>query len=334
MAFKYILDKSSKKYRCSRCNKNTLVAYIDIETNNLMPLEFGRCDREQNCGYLNVPNNSFIKEVEYKFNPPLEPSYLDIELIQASGRNFKSNNFIQFLKTLFTEAQIKEVILKYLIGTSNFWSGATVFWQLDNNNNLRHGKVMLYNSETGKRQKNKDGKPYINSVKSILKLKDFNLNQCLFGLHLINETNSKTVAIVESEKTAIIMSLFKPEYVWLASGSKSGFKYEYLMPLRNFKIIGFPDKSEYYDWQNKADELNKLGFKISISDYLEKTNYKDGSDLADIYINEANKQILEPQIIEVNTDKTVKDFIKKNNNLKLLINTFDLVDYNGINLKT
>ena len=115
---------------------------------------------------------------------------------------------------------------------------------------------MLYNPETAKRQKNDLGKAYISSVRSVLKLKDHNLKQCLFGLHLINETESKILAIVESEKTAILMSLFKPEYIWLATGSKSGFKYEYLKPLRNYKIIGFPDKSEYKDWQNKAIELN------------------------------------------------------------------------------
>ena len=82
------------------------------------------------------------------------------------------------------------------------------------------------------------------------------------------------------------MSLFKPEYIWLATGSKSGFKYEYLKPLRNFKIIGFPDKSEYHYWQNIAIELNNLGFNISVSQYLETTNYKKGTDLADVLIKE------------------------------------------------
>src|SRR5690606_29533189 len=115
--------------------------------------------------------------------------------------------------------------------------------------NVRHGKIMLYNSGTGKRTKNPNGKAYINSVRSTLKLKDFNLCQCLFGLHLINETETRTVAIVEGEKTAVIMSLFKPEYVWLATGSKQGFKYEMLNPLKGFKIIAFPDKREYTDWQ-------------------------------------------------------------------------------------
>jgi len=143
---------------------------------------------------------------------------------------------------------------------------------------------MLYNSKTRKRQKNDLGKAYISSVRSVLKLKDPNLKQCLFGLHLINE--SESLAVVESEKTAILMSLFKPEYIWLATRSKSRFKYEYLKPLRSYKIIGFPNRSEYNDWQNKALELNNLGFNISVSQYLETTNYKKGTDLADVLIQE------------------------------------------------
>ena len=52
----------------------------------------------------------------------------------------------------------------------------------------------------GKRLKSKDGKPLINWVHSALEIPKFNLKQCLFGLHLLND-NVKQVAIVESEKT-------------------------------------------------------------------------------------------------------------------------------------
>ena len=150
---------------------------------------------------------------------------------------------------------------------------------------------MLFNSETGKRTKDKDGKGYINSVRSVLRLQDFNLSQCLFGLHLISETNQNTIAVVESEKTAVLMSLFKPEYIWLSTGSKSGLKYEFLKPIKDFKIVAFPDKSEFNDWNNKAIELNKFGFKISVSAFLEKSNYPDGTDLADVYLFEKLKDV-------------------------------------------
>ncbi|MFI0490057.1 DUF6371 domain-containing protein [Flavobacterium sp.] len=49
-------------------------------------------------------------------------------------------------------------------------------------------------------------KPYnhINWLHNAIKVPDFSLCQCLFGLHRVNEDYQKTVAIVESEKTAIM----------------------------------------------------------------------------------------------------------------------------------
>ena len=85
------------------------------------------------------------------------------------------------------------------------------------------------------------------------------------------------------------MSIFKPEYVWLSTGSKQGFKYELLKAIKDYKIIAFPDKSEYNHWLNKATELNAFGFKILVNDWLEQSNYEDGTDLADVYINEIKK---------------------------------------------
>ncbi len=171
-----------------------------------------------------------------KFEPSILTSYHDPKLISLCGRNFQENNFVQFLKRVFGPDEVKQAILTYCIGTSKHWPGANIFWQIDHKNNLRHGKVMLYDTETGKRSKNNEEKAFINSVRSIQRLKGFNLKQCLFGLHLINENKTRTIALVEGEKTAIIMSIFKPEYLWIATGSKQGFKYEMLKPIKDFAI--------------------------------------------------------------------------------------------------
>lgn len=343
MNYKYTLDPSSKKYRCKKCNKITLVKFIDTETGETMNDSFGRCDRQTKCGFFEIPKTEIRNKIEYKYIKPAPASFHSYNLVAEAGRNYKNNNFIQFVKSLFGENATKEIILKYLIGTSKKWRGATVFWQIDNNQNVRHGKIMLYNPDTGKRVKNNLGKAYISSVRSVLKLKDFNLKQCLFGLHLINE--SKSLAIVESEKTAILMSLFKPEYIWLATGSKSGFKYEYLKPIRSYKIIGFPDKSEYNDWQNKAIELNNLGFNISISQYLETTNYKEGTDLADVLIKEnlynstdvkehdKNSDFTSTEEINTSTEIIVKKLALKNPDILKLIKVFQLTDSNGTEIR-
>ena len=329
--YKYSLDRSSKKFICPKCLKKTFVKYIETESGNYLNDEFGRCDRETNCQYHRIP----LKEMNETFKmieiPELEPSFHDMDLVINSGRNFKQNNFIQFLRTIFSDFEIKEIILKYALGTSKRWSGATVFWQLDQNQKVRNGKIMLYEVETGKRVKNKDGTGFISTVRSVMKLKDFNLKQCLFGLHLTIELNPSkdTIALVESEKTAVIMALFKPEYTWLSTGSKQGLKYDYLKPIKQYKIVAFPDKSEYHYWLNKANELNKRGFKINVSDWLEGINYKEGTDLADVFIIEKNNITEEPVINYTNTEQVIHQLEKSTPEIWSLIKTFDLTSENG-----
>lgn len=79
------------------------------------------------------------------------------------------------------------------------------------------------------------------------------------------------------------MSIILPDFIWLATGSKGNFKFETLEPLKKRNIIAFPDKGEFINWNNKAIELNKIDFNISVSDIIEKTNFNNGFDLADYY---------------------------------------------------
>lgn len=284
--YKYSLDPSSKKFTCPSCNRQTFVRYIENANGSYLDVEFGRCDRETNCAYHNLPKNNkgglFVC-----CKPKPKPSFHSLNLLEKSLSESGENNFIGFLKTLFTIDEVKEAVLKYLIGTSKRYKGAAIFWQIDNLERIHAGKILQYIPETGKRAKTSDGKGLINWVHKVNKTEDFTLDQCLFGLHLINEANQKTVAIVESEKTAVIMSVFKPEYTWLATGSKQGFKQSMLEPIKQFKIVVFPDKSEYEDWKQRASELNAKGFKISVSDWIEQTCLESGSDLADVFINES-----------------------------------------------
>lgn len=284
--YKYSLDRSSKKFICPRCNKQTFVRYIENANGSYLDGEFGRCDRETKCAHHNTPKSNKVG-LFVCCKPKPRPSFHSLDLLQNSFSGNQENNFIEFLKILFTEEEVKEVVSKYLIGTSNHFEGATIFWQIDNLERIHAGKILQYIPETGKRAKTSDGKGLINWVHKVNKTEDFTLDQCLFGLHLINETDEKTVAIVESEKTAIIMSIFKPEYTWLATGSKQAFKQSILEPIKQFKIVAFPDKSEYEDWKQRASELNAKGFKISVSDWIEQTGLESGSDLADVFINES-----------------------------------------------
>ncbi|MBK9299111.1 MAG: hypothetical protein IPN14_00360 [Bacteroidetes bacterium] len=174
---------------------------------------------------------------------------------------------------------------KYLIGTSNKWLGATVFWQRDIEGNIRTGKIMQYNPKQAKRVKEPEQLIYWEH--KALNQPDFNLKQCLFGEHLINQNLIKPVAIVESEKTAIIASIYLPNLIWLSVGSISYLKAEICKPLKGRTVILFPDLNGFEKWTLKANELAHIA-NFSVSDLLDqKANEfekEQGFDIADYLI--------------------------------------------------
>ena len=209
-----------------------------------------------------------------------------------------NNTFIQFLVERFGAEITTKQIEKYFIGTSKHWSGATVFWQIDHKGKIRTGKIMLYNAIDGKRIK----KPYshIQWVHKVIEQSEFELKQCFFGQHLIND-NDKPLAIVESEKTAIIASIYFPQFVWLAVGSKTNLSFDRITALKGRKVVLFPDLNCFDEWQKKANEFSILA-NITVSDLLEKKaseqEKKDGLDLADYLLrfdlNEFQKDTSKP----------------------------------------
>lgn len=234
--------------------------------------------------YFNANNISIINEVKNIKQPdPIEPSFHSLKLLdEMYFENPINDNLTEFLKSKFNPEEVNNAMLNYFsTGTNHFWNNATVFWQIDNTEKIRGAKIMLYNKLTGKRIK----EPYnhINWLHKAIKEPDYNLNQCLFGLHLINEDYQKNIGIVESEKTAIIMSIFLPEFIWLSTGSKSNFKFELLEPLKKRNCFAFPDKGEFSKWNNTANDLNAKGFKIAVSNLVEQTDFNNGFDLVDYY---------------------------------------------------
>ncbi|MBC7743733.1 MAG: hypothetical protein H7096_01375 [Flavobacterium sp.] len=280
--YKYSLDKSSKKFICPQCGKKTFVRFIETESGIFMQEAFGRCDRETNCSYYQMPEKD-IKPVFTIHQQKPKPSYVPIELLSIMyTEGYARDYFSDFLKARFSLDDVFRVTQLYFItGTNKPWDNSTVFWQIDHAEKIRAGKVMQYHPTTGKRIK----VPY-NRISWIHKSKDgFNMSQCLFGLHQINGAAQKSIAIVESEKTAVLLSIYKPEYIWMATGAKGNFKYEILQNIKTYKIIAFPDKGEFTIWNTKALALNKIGFNIYVNDWLEKTDYPTGTDLADVYLS-------------------------------------------------
>jgi len=299
---RYILEPykgMSTRYRCPDCQQRdkTFSLYIDTETGEHIHPSVGRCNRESNCGYHYTPkqyfqdnNISFDTPQPKAHKPrPVAPqqkpvSFIPVEVFKASLKAYETNHFVQFLITLFGVVVTNELISQYFIATSNFWNGATVFWQIDTQGKVRTGKIMLYSPITGKRVKNLELPIYW--VHKAIKQPEFELRQCLFGSHLLID-KTKPVAIVESEKTAVIASIYLPQFIWLAAGSLTNLNAEKCSILKGRTVTLFPDLNGFDKWSSKAKELSHLA-NFTVSDLLErkatKAEREQGFDLADYLI--------------------------------------------------
>lgn len=321
MEFRYNLQNGSAKQVCPSCGKKCFVPYIDDFTGKPLPERYGRCDREINCSYhLNPYSDGYAKPIKAALkgrftgnqiaggrmplqpSPSRETSFMEFDVFNKSRSHYGQNNFVQWLVSLFDAEKVNELISKYHIGTSKHWPGATVFWQIDNEGKIRAGKIMLYHPKTGKRVK----EPYthITWAHKSLGLAKYYLRQCYFGTHLLNSSN-KPVALVESEKTAIIASAYLPEFSWLAVGSLSNLSVEQCKVLAGRKVILFPDLNGFEKWRAKAKEIEKQVANASfyVSDCLEKiatdAEKELGLDLADFllrweyhaFVNGSNRPI-------------------------------------------
>jgi len=240
---RYILDKSSKKYLCPVCNKKRFVRYIDIQTGNYLPENYGRCDREVDCHTLNDPYSDgyakMIREQEQgKFScnwkphrqtprpkalPKPEPVFIPVDVLKRTLQGYEQNIFIQNLLSRvsfpFEVQHIEKIISLYYLGTvcNGYRTGAITFPFFDNIESIRAIQVKQFD------QKNHTtGTDFLHSIieKHYTKhnkalpewLKAYNKNElkisCLFGEHLLNKYPCNPIALVEAPKTAIYGTLY------------------------------------------------------------------------------------------------------------------------------
>ena len=312
-AHRYILEPykgMNTRYRCPSCQQRdkTFSLYIDKETGEHIHPTVGRCNRESNCGHHYTPKQYFQdnsisfdnpQPKAYKpqlFTPPPKPvSFIPVEVFKASLKAHETNHFVQFLIDLFGVEVASQLVSHYFIATSKHWNGATVFWQIDTQGKIRTGKIMLYSPSTGKRVKEPFN--HINWVHTAVKQPDFELKQCLFGEHLLND-KTKPVAIVESEKTAVIASVYLPQFIWVAVGSLTNLNAEKCNILKGRTVTLFPDLNGFEKWSSKAKELSHLAI-FTVSDLLEckatEAERKQGFDLADYLIKYDYKAFALPE---------------------------------------
>ena len=287
-----IYSGPNSKWNCPNCLQKTLVRYIDSETDQYINDEVGRCDREVKCGYHFTAKQYFeankslgityteMSHFKPQIKPILKPHYISVDTVASTLETPRNANFIKFLDYKYGEAETNKVITKYQLGA---YKSDVVFWQIDTSNRVRTGKIMKYDPTTGKRVKGAPPTNIIWAHKHFYK-EGFIYVQCLFGENLIYG-NNHTIAVVESEKTAIISSLYYPDKLWVATGGISNLKL--IEALKGRNVILYPDTGCYEIWRDKA-YLYRNKMNISISTILEhnalEIERENGYDLADFLL--------------------------------------------------
>lgn len=291
---RFILEKYSgpaSRYVCPSCGKKSFVRYVDVTTGQHVHSSVGRCNHVDHCCYHLRPREYFADNnitpdrnaPRVPFTPTVKPpSLIPVDMFIESLRSVATNNFTEYLINTFGQEATQRLIRKYYIGTSMRWTGATVFWQVTHKNCIRTGKIMLYNSNTGKRKRGDEERfGWMHNT-----IKDFNLRQCLFGEHLLKD-NPGDVGLVESEKSAIIASIYLPQLIWVATGSKEGFTADRCAALRGRTVYVYPDLKAFEMWSARATELSHIA-RFNMVDILENAATEEdrdqGLDIADFLL--------------------------------------------------
>lgn len=341
---------NASRFTCPSCEtKHSFTLYLDGNTNEPIHRTVGKCNRESKCGYHYTPKQFFIDNpsncrdeacLVLKQSPtpkpiaqPQPPGTIPFSYVVRSA-SYKSN-FVRFLFDFLTDEQIEQAYQSYALGATK--TGEVIFWQIDINGKVRTGKIMQYNPETGRRIKHESGA--IDWVHNKLKKagalpEDFNLQQCFFGEHLLKIYRDKPVAIVESEKSAIIASVVIPDSIWIAAGQLNGLSIEKAKVLKGRKVTLFPDLGGYEKWKEKSQMINSLfpsplgeGLGVRCSTILEdiatETQRSEGLDIAD-YIIEELKAKTKIDEIQSRFSQKLQSMIEENPALLLLIDRLKL----------
>ena len=204
----------------------------------------------------------------------------------------KKSSFTSFLDSVLDPVVVEGLVEQYQLGVTK--AGDVIFFQIDREGRCRTGKVMKYDPVTGHRIKDDSSICPVTWIHALMKRRgllpeEWALSQCLFGEHLLSRYPDRTVALVESEKTAVICAGFIPEYVWLATGGKTCLGNK-LDVLSGRKVVAYPDVDAYDYWRERLVDYPN----IIVSDYLQKVTGSDPSsshmDLADLILDSHPQQ--------------------------------------------
>ena len=211
--------------------------------------------------------------------------------------------------------RISEVLNDYHVGHGK--NGHTIFWQIDEENNVRTGKMMKYKSDGHRDREASWNFDFIHATLSrhwdeekhemtdeppypFPQLYDPDKQEpCLtfFGMHLLNKYPNATVNIVESEKTAILMAIAYGNHatqVWMACGGLEMLSRERMKPIidQGRKVVLYPDRDGIAKWKAKAKQIGYDQIHVDTDPVLKWWRPEDGdkADIADVVVRILNER--------------------------------------------
>lgn len=315
------------KAKCPECGRKRLSAYFDRRTGDLMPTpEFGRCERINSCTYDNDPNKILGPGERLAYTPrplpppkePMDDYRIPDQAFQSTFKDHSKNNLFRYLEHALPKGLVTKALADYRVGTylgkRTEMHGAAFFWLIGADGGIRTGHAIYY-KENGKRIKESDDAArscdnlWAHHAVTGKSSSALEINEPFFGEHLLPLHPEKVVAIVESEKTALIASMFYPGMIWLATGGKDKLTRRKMRAVRGRHVVLYPDLDEGYTrWRHLSEDLSAyflVDGSLTVSDVLFTIQGPgdDGADIADFLlpvnrIEQCDLDILPPQAPE------------------------------------
>ena len=160
----------------------------------------------------------------------------------------------------FTQDQMHRAAERFHLGRSK--SGQTIYWMIDDMGRCLDGRLGDTWVSTLLKARYPAAAPYLT------------VEHCLFGLHQVSLNDKKPIGIVQSERSAVILSELCPDLMWMAYSYPSNLMVDVLEPLQGHKVTLYPLADPYMDnylyCLDLADRARKLyHLDISVSRFLE-----------------------------------------------------------------
>lgn len=290
MQFKYGLDPSSKKHTCPQCKQKSFVVYLDNETKAPVDqYQFGRCDRENNCGYHLAPwsDPELAQKARKEFVPKPDPVERQIfpsdETVHRITQRTKTcvSPFHRFCNKLTIS---NEHLLRFGVYSDD---DKTVYVFRNTEGRVVNMKWFKYKDD-GHRDhdfksyslKNPPPPPQTDSPSENVVEKH---KLCLFGEHLLDKDKARKVMVVESEKTAAIASFFYRDFDWVSCASNNGLTDEKIRVLHNRTVVWLCDADAAGRNNKSIDRAAQYITEFYLVDLFPERS--DGYDIADAIID-------------------------------------------------